>query len=54
MSDDSSSSAMTMLVAIIAIVVIAGVGYFVVRSMNGNASDATINVDLPGGDGDAQ
>lgn len=51
MADDNSSG-MTAIVAIIAIIVILGLGYVVMRNLNGapaNGGGATIDVDLPVG-----
>jgi len=47
---DNSSGGITAIVAIIAIVVILGVGYFIVQN-NADNSGGAINVEIPGGDG---
>ena len=50
MSDEGSG--MTAIVAIIAIIVILGLGYLVFQNFVANDnSGETINIDLPGGDG---
>jgi hypothetical protein len=51
---DSDSGGMSAMVAIIAIIAILAIGYFVIQMLpaNGTGSDASINVDLPGGNGE--
>ncbi len=45
-----SSSAMTMIVALVAILLLVGLGFFALRNINGtNTGGASINVDVPTG-----
>ncbi len=55
---ENDSGGMTAIVAIIAIIVILGIGFLIFKNMGGGAPAATgggsIDVNLPAGDGNAQ